>query len=79
MPVPGGYGRPMLDYIGALHGRAFAIETKAPGKEPSPRQQGTIGDMRAAGIMVFVIDDTDDYPMTPLVEWTKLVSEQNDG
>jgi hypothetical protein len=56
MPVPGGYGRPTLDYVGALLGKAFAIEAKAPGKLPTDRQQQTIEDMRNAGIMVFLID-----------------------
>lgn len=56
MPVPGGYGRSSLDFYGACFGHAFAIETKAPGKKPTPRQQACIDDMRNAQIMVFVID-----------------------
>lgn len=56
MPVPGGFGKPTLDYIGFFHGRGFAIEAKKPRGEPTERQDGTIADMRAAGARVFVID-----------------------
>lgn len=56
MPVPGGYGRSTLDYIGCHFGRAFAIEAKAPGKHPTSRQIGTIEDLEAAGAVVFVVD-----------------------
>jgi hypothetical protein len=56
MPVQNGMGRPTLDFIGCLCGRFFAIETKAPGKKPTPRQLLTIEDMVTAGAKVFVID-----------------------
>ena len=56
MPVPSGYGEPTLDFIGAFYGRFFAIEAKAPTKEPSERQVGTIERMRVGGAQVFVID-----------------------
>lgn len=55
-PVPGGYGAPTLDCIGCCNGWFFAIETKAPGEKPTPRQFQTIGDMRKAGAIIFVID-----------------------
>lgn len=64
-PVPSGYGRSTLDYLGAIQGIAFAIETKAPGEKPTPLQDGYIEDMRRAGMKVFVIDgDTSE-----LEEW----------
>jgi hypothetical protein len=56
MPVPGGFGSPTLDYLGCFHGLFFAIEAKAPGKVPTPRQEGTLDTMRAANARVFVID-----------------------
>lgn len=56
MPVGTGYGSPTLDYLGACHGQAFAIETKAPGKGLSPRQEGMLDDMANGGITVFIID-----------------------
>jgi hypothetical protein len=65
MPVPGGYGKSGLDYIGCYKGRFFSVETKAPGKHPTDRQQQTIAAITRAGGAVFVIDgDT-----TQLKEW----------
>lgn len=55
MPVQTGYGSPTLDYLGTSRGRGFAIETKAPGKVPTMRQEAIIKEMRAAGMRVFVI------------------------
>jgi hypothetical protein len=56
MPVQNGMGKPALDFIGAAWGQAFAVETKAPGKKPTPRQDGTIAAMALAYYKVFVID-----------------------
>ena len=56
MPVVNGLGKPTLDFVGCADGGFFAIETKAPGKKPTPRQELTIAEMRAAGGKVFVID-----------------------
>lgn len=71
MPVPGGYGKPTLDYVGCYQGRAFAIEAKAAGKKPTPRQDLTIEAMRVAGMKVFVIDgDT-----TELELWLEAVED----
>ena len=60
MNVPGGYGKSGLDFIGAFFGHAFAIETKAEGKDLSERQAGTRDDMRDAGMMVFGVVGVDD-------------------
>lgn len=54
--VQNGMGTPTLDCTGWYRGHAFAIETKAPGNEPTPRQIITIGLMEKAGAKVFVID-----------------------
>ena len=40
-------------------GLYFAIETKAPGKEPTVIQEATIKRIRAAGGLVFVVDTTE--------------------
>ena len=56
MPVQNGMGKPSLDFIGCVKGQFFAIETKAPGKKPTERQQGTIAEMQKAGAHVFVYD-----------------------
>lgn len=71
MPVPGGYGESTLDYIGCHMGRFFAIETKAPGKHPTDRQNMIIAMMRRAGAKVFVIDNDIDGDWVDLVRWLK--------
>lgn len=67
MPVPSGFGKMTLDYIGWINGWAFSIETKRPGKKPTDRQSATIAQMQAAGAAVFVIDNVDG--LGPLKEW----------
>lgn len=76
MPVPAGYGTPLLDFIGCYHGYFFAIETKAPGKKPTPRQSLTIEQMREAGGTVFVIDNVDGTG--ELEEWLDAVQRRAD-
>lgn len=49
MPVPTGFGKSGLDYIGCHEGRFFSIEAKAPGNRPTPRQELTIQTIRDAG------------------------------
>jgi len=56
MPVQSGYGAPSLDFICCHMGRYFAIETKAPGKQLTPRQEITVSGIKAAGGAVFVVD-----------------------
>jgi hypothetical protein len=57
MPVQNGMGAPTLDFVGCANGAFFAIETKAPGKNPTARQESTIKAMRDAGAEVFVVRD----------------------
>jgi hypothetical protein len=71
MPVPSGYGESTLDYLGCYRGKLFAIETKAPGKKPTSRQETTIRFIRAAGGKVFVIDGD----ITELTEWIKATTQ----
>lgn len=58
MPVPYGFGKPALDYLMCVSGSFIAIEAKAGGEVPTPLQEKTIREMRAAGGKVFVIDGT---------------------
>lgn len=58
-PVPYGYGESHLDYVGCCNGVFFCIETKAPGKKPTPRQVLRSTNVTKAGGKVFVIDGTD--------------------
>jgi predicted hotdog family 3-hydroxylacyl-ACP dehydratase len=55
MPVQNGMGEPTLDFIACLRGYFIAVETKAPGKKPTARQQITMASMRASGAFVFVV------------------------
>lgn len=56
-PVQTGYGSPTLDCIACCNGHFIGIETKAPGKHPTPRQRLTMEDMAAAGAKVIVIGE----------------------
>lgn len=55
-PVQNGMGSPTLDCIACIKGHYVAVETKAPGKRPTPRQELTMSSMKAAGAIVFVVD-----------------------
>lgn len=67
MPVPSGFGDATLDYVGCYQGKFFSIETKAPGKKPTKRQEQTIATMERAGAKVFVIDGEP----TELAQWIR--------
>jgi len=55
-PVQNGMGSPSLDFVGCAKGLYYAIETKADNKQPTPRQESTIAEMRKSGAKVFVIN-----------------------
>lgn len=55
-PVQAGFGEMTLDFLVCYHGRFCAVETKAPGKHVTLRQQGIVDKMHAAGAKVFIID-----------------------
>ena len=57
MPVQNGMGAPALDFYCCINGRFVAIETKAPGKKLTARQEATRDQIYAAGGIVFVVDD----------------------
>jgi len=48
-PVQMGLGAPALDDFACVVGKFVAIEYKAPGKVPTPRQEATMGQIRRAG------------------------------
>lgn len=56
-PVQTGYGAPTLDCLACHNGYFLGIETKAPGKHPTPRQLLTMDDMKEADGKVFVIGE----------------------
>ena len=55
-PVPTGRGASHLDCIICFYGRYISIDTKAPGKKPTPRQEQRINSVADAGGTVLVID-----------------------
>ena len=58
-PVQSGMGAPILDCIACVDGRYIGIETKAPGKHPTPRQRLIMEQIEGAGGATFVIDGDD--------------------
>ena len=67
-PVSNGMGvHGIPDFVGVYRGRSVMIETKAPGKKPTPRQEMQIAAIRKAGGTVFVIDGD----CCLLVNWLK--------
>ena len=50
-------GAATLDMLGIYKGYAVAIETKAPGKKMTPRQQAVAQAIADAGGMWFVVDN----------------------
>lgn len=74
MPVPGGYGRSGLDYLGCCCGLWFSIEAKRLGRVPTERQQGVIEDIEAAGGKNFVIDGP--AGLEALDQWLTTISER---
>jgi hypothetical protein len=57
MPVQSGYGSATLDFLGSHRGRFFAVETKAPGKRLSPRQELVKEEIEKAAGKVFVVGE----------------------
>lgn len=55
-PVTNGMGQSRLDCHICYRGHYIAIETKAPGKKPTPRQEASIANIAKAGGIVLVID-----------------------
>lgn len=56
-PVQTGYGAACLDCHACYNGMYFVVETKAPGKHLTPRQEITIEDVQNAGGKTFVVGE----------------------
>jgi hypothetical protein len=56
MPVKSQFGAKTIDYLVCAYGYYLGIETKAPGKQPTPLQWQHIHRVAAAKGTVFVID-----------------------
>jgi len=75
-PVPGGYGASSLDCLVCYHGWFIAIETKAPGKKPTPRQELCIDEIKQAHGTVLVIDSEEGCrELERRLEWIKNVAD----
>ena len=61
MPVPAGYGKQTVDFLCCIRGRFVAIETKAKGKVPTPRQELCMREVIAAGGAAFWCDSVDGF------------------
>ena len=71
MPVQNGMGSPTLDFVCCVRGLYFVVETKAPGKKATPRQELTMHQIQQAGGRAFVVDgDT-----TTLEQWLQEIAE----
>ena len=69
-PVPAGFGPSSLDCIVCYRGQFIGIETKAPGKKPTARQDHCIAQMVAAGGKTYVVDSA--AALQPLREYLTL-------
>jgi hypothetical protein len=58
-PVTQGFGATTVDCLACLAGAFVAIETKAPGKKPTPLQLTTLERIRISGGISLVIDSVD--------------------
>jgi hypothetical protein len=74
MPVQYGMGASTVDFLCAYRGLFFAIETKAPGNRPTPRQDLIMSCIRNAGAPTFVVDGSESIMM--LKEWMDNVTRQ---
>jgi hypothetical protein len=74
-PVPSGYGRTTLDVLGCYRGRFFTVETKAPGKKPTLRQQIELESIARAMGETFVIAGEDSPEFGRLRTWLDYLSE----
>jgi hypothetical protein len=58
-PVQSGLGATTLDYLCCINSKFVAIETKAPGKQLTVRQQATKEQIERAGGLVYVVDSVE--------------------
>ena len=68
-PVPSGYGSTTLDVLGCYRGRFFIVETKAPLKKPTLRQQTLLNEAEQAMAKTFEISGTESPVFDDLIDW----------
>lgn len=74
MPVQMGMGADTLDFLCCIDGFFVGIETKAPGKEPSPRQNLRMQEIEKAGGIALWGDNATSIADTL---WIKLTHKKN--
>ncbi len=72
-PVPSGFGRRTVDVLGLYKGHAFAIEAKAPGKEPTDLQYKELREITNQGGEPFIISD--DEGLKDLEIWLESIDD----
>lgn len=60
MPVPGGYGRPTVDFLCCQCGQFIAIETKAGKNKLTALQEHAMHEMAQAGAQCWLVTLEDD-------------------
>lgn len=68
-PVQQGYGARTLDCLGSHNGRAFAIETKAPGKKLTEQQAAIAKRIEESRCIVFQISTPEELAL--LESWLR--------
>lgn len=77
-PVPAGFGPSSLDVLICYRGFFIAVETKAKGKAPTPRQELCIEQINSALGTTFVIDGDDGVQkLEELLLWLKRTYPQS--
>ena len=64
-PVQTGMGATTVDCLACYQSYFIGIETKAPGKKPTPRQEVVLTQIREAGGITLVIDSVDMARLIP--------------
>ncbi len=72
-PVQTGMGARTLDCLGCHNGRAFAIETKAPGKKMTEQQRAIADRMEYSRCKVFEISSPDE--LLELEHWLRAIPQ----
>lgn len=76
MPVQSGMGASTVDFLCCYRGLFFAVETKAPGNVPTPRQDLIMTSIRHAGGQTFVVDGSESIML--LKGWMDNVTRERD-
>ena len=78
MPVPTGFGKTTLDFLGCYNRLFFAIETKKKDGVLTEKQKITIKELMRAGAMVFLIKGVDDPEFGRLIFWLETFRRDSD-